>query len=292
MAYEEKKMYANNSSPCPKRKRSLYGTVIDSTAMKEEFMRMGDSFQQKAARLQDDMLLGKTGCIFGKEAAEKGAVTYASVETGNERGELLRNLSSFFANQQYRVLALIPNNDPATYEDGRDLALEIYHDLLLALRSVNTLLLDDFVLQELTSGSTTDVGAMADELPRQQMSPESISHALRDAGIRKDVCNSFGAKGFLALNYLNTTAKRVELLIPFAMGRYYKPLKPGTVHPRYAENFAVILTYYEDIKRVLAGTDCKEKVGRTKAWQKETVGYAYNQGYHIPQIPEKHRSEL
>lgn len=229
------------------------------------------------ARFDEDLRNEKIGCMFGWEAAKAGKVLYVEYEPR----ELWKAFVQFMQNTRFRILAVLPTGTdnspiPQTFDQGKDLALEMYEEIILTCRSMSIDMHNRFFDE-----SWYPQQAALNTVPIIGQTIEGMQTIMADNRARETICNSIPKPGSLfALQVIQETGD-IEQVVPFVMAPYYTSVHEGQQHTRYARDYGLFLTLQSDIHAAM--TTRQADVAKTQKWKKEATGHAYTtQGLHIP----------
>jgi hypothetical protein len=231
--------------------------------------------KQPATTLHEQILAGNVGCLFAKEAAERGEIAYATVDAGhNSNEEGVQNaLQGYIDDDRKRVLMLLSSHEPMHFEKGRGQALQIYEHMVLALRTIN----QHALIKALEINEDLNIFAAHQVIPALNLLPRELQTLMRDPVTRDRLCDTYAANGALSQKFVDSQTGEVRRLFSFAMAPYYEPVT-NMPHPRWAPHFCVAVTEQRDIN-----TAIKERpldVTRTQQWEVAAAGQRYPQGFH------------
>jgi hypothetical protein len=180
------------------------------------------------------------------------------------------------------TLVLIPRDQPETYEEGAEIARQIWFNLAHACRTYNTDVLK-ILEQSLPREAVKNVfrGSRAQHayaLPTAKFQA-SIS------ALSQTLATSNYIKGLGALEFLGQRPQQHYIafhnLFTFAMAPYYLPLIPGKRHPRQAPAFSLVVNFTEDISRMVK--DDPAGLRTVRDWMSESTGHLiYHQAVYPP----------
>ena len=236
-------------------------------------------FAQKRETLHESIRTGRIGCGFAMEAARQDRILYAPAL---DEDAIATALQDFVRQETKRVLILLPDSDPRTWEEGRDMAWKIYSNLLRAI--AGTMPTPTRAWDPDAVRHATEQGEYASALLNREVPSAWMETILAEPLYQQYIGEYTSMDHYFHLDPAVIHPSRGEkTLFTFAMGPYYRPMRQGRAHVRSADHLCVLINYRDDLEKVMR--DRHEEVAAIQRWALRAMGELFIQAFHVPQEP-------
>ncbi len=239
---------------------------------------MPPSFEQRRDTVHELIVAGRLGCSFGSQDAKQKNILYCPGPASGENDDLERYAQDLrhFAASESGTLIVLPDHDAATFQEGREQAYQLNEWTFQACCISNRKAIAEML------GGTADstlAGILRDMHARQATKEAEGLAWLRTEIGREVLRHKFVTEGPGQLELMHDS---VRSLIAFVMGPYYKRIT-RLPHPRHSPHTLYVLN---DMMEIVVAMGQAAAVEGIRRWQTAAVGYRYEQGFHLDQVPQ------